>query len=214
MSNSSTRLFKLRPLEKADLECVAHWFQDVEDLAFFDRTSRVPLNVLQTEEIWGDAVCATRDCDKCWFIIESEAGQRQGMVGLEAISQVNRDAVIPVFIDKSIRRQGVAVRAIALLLDFGFKQLGLNRITSYYRADNHISRDLINQAGFRIEGTMRRAWYADGQFNDMVVVGVLQQEWMEHRKDLIRQLGRDTVVTFGSKTPSSWCWPPMSAGDK
>lgn len=211
MSNSTSRLFRLRPLEKADLETVARWFQDVHDLALFDRTSRVPLNLLQTEQIWEDALCTSRDCGKCWFIIESDSGESMGMIGLEAISQVNRDAVIPIFVDKSVRRHGVAVRSIALLLDFAFRQLGLNRITSYYRADNISSRDLIQQVGCQIEGTLRQAWFADGQFHDMVVVGMLQQDWTQRRQVLARELNLDTVVSFGSP---DWSWPPRPDCDE
>ncbi len=207
MSDTSPRLFKLRPLEKADLETVAHWFQDVHDLALFDRTSRVPLNLVQTEQIWEDAICTSRNCDKCWFMIESDSGETLGMTGLEGISNVNRDAVVPVFVDKSIRRHGVAVRTVALMLDFAFRQLGLNRITSYYRADNHSSRDLISQVGCEVEGTMRQAWFADGQFHDMVVVGMLQQDWIARRQVLAQELSPETVVSFGSP---DWSWPPQS----
>lgn len=213
MPDSTSRQFRLRPLEKADMDTVARWFQDVQDLAFFDRTSRVPLNLLQTEQIWEDAICTTRDCGKCWFVIESGDGTPVGMIGLEAMSNINRDAVVPIFIDKSVRRQGVAVRAIALLLDFAFRQLGLNRITSYYRADNHSSRDLIAQVGCKIEGTMRQAWFADGQFHDMVVVGMLQQDWAARRQVLARELGPETVVSFGSQSASGWCWPPQQGCD-
>ncbi len=210
MPNATPRLFRLRPLEKSDMETAARWFQDVHDLALFDRTSRVPLNLMQTEQMWEEALSSAPDCRKCWFIIESEGGDAVGMIGLEAISQVNRDAVIPIFIDKSVRRHGVAVRAIALLLDFAFRQLGLNRITSYYRADNHSSRDLISQVGCQIEGTMRQAWFADGQFHDMVVVGMLQQDWTTRRQVLAQELHSDTVVSFGS---ADWSWPPRADCD-
>ena len=207
MPDTLPRLFRLRPLEKADLETVAQWFQDVHDLALFDRTSRIPLNMMQTGQLWEDALSDAHHCEKCWFIIESDSGESVGMIGLEAISQVNRDAVIPVFIDKSVRRHGVAVRAIALLLDFAFQQLGLNRITSYYRADNHSSRDLISQVGCRIEGTLRQAWFADGQFHDMVVVGMLQRDWATQRQELAGKLSPDTKVSFGS---ADWSWPPLT----
>ncbi len=210
MPDASPRLFRLRPLEKADLQTIASWFQDVHDLALFDRTSRIPLNLQQTEQIWEDALCTSRDSGKAWFIIESEGGEALGMIGLEAISNINRDAVIPVFVDKSVRRHGVAVRAIALILDFAFQQLGLNRITSYYRLDNHSSRDLISRVGCQIEGTLRQAWFADGQFHDMVVVGMLQQDWAEQRKKLAQELSPDTVVSFGSP---DWSWPPRIGDD-
>lgn len=208
MTDTPIRRFRLRPMEKADLETVALWFQDVEDLALFDRTTRVPLNQLRTEEIWKDAVCETEDCGKCWFVVETEEAQPVGLAGLEAISQINRDAVLPLFVDKSVRRLGVGIRAASLTLDFAFRQLGLHRITSYYREDNQSTRDLVSQLGCQVEGSMRQAWFADGRYHDMVVVGILRQEWMERRKDLARELAPETTVAFGDQPSATWSWPP------
>ncbi|WP_051927540.1 GNAT family N-acetyltransferase [Ruegeria halocynthiae] len=199
-------------MEKADLEVVTPWFQDIEDLARFDRTSRVPLNLVQTEENWSDAFSASGSACKCWFVVESDSGQVLGLTGLEAISSINRDAVVAMFVDKSIRRLGVGIRATALMVDFAFRQLGLNRLTSYYRADNHNSRDLVAKLGCQIEGTMRQAWYSDGQFQDMVVVGVLRQDWMVRRLELAQELGRETKVIFGSSSCATWSWPPQIDG--
>jgi len=204
-------VFKLRPLEKADLEVVTPWFQDIEDLARFDRTSRIPLNLAQTEESWSDAFSAPGGC-KCWFVVETESGELLGLSGLEAISPINRDAVVAMFVEKSARRLGLAIRATALVIDFAFRQMGLNRLTSYYRADNHISRDLVARLGCKVEGTMRQAWFADGEFHDMVVVGVLKQDWIERRPLLAQELCPDTVVTFGSDISTHWSWPPQAEG--
>ena len=97
MTDKPNSVFKLRPMEKADLEVVTPWFQDIEDLARFDRTSRVPLNLVQTEENWSDAFSASGSACKCWFVVESDSGQVLGLTGLEAISSINRDAVVAMF---------------------------------------------------------------------------------------------------------------------
>ncbi|WP_420583721.1 GNAT family N-acetyltransferase [Ruegeria sp.] len=209
MPDKPNSVFRLRPLEKADFEVIAPWFQDIDDLARFERASRIPLNLTQTEENWSDAFGATPNSCKCWFVIEAESGQVLGLTGLEAISPINRDAVVAVFVEKSARRLGLAARATALILDFAFRQMGLNRLTSYYRADNHISRDLVARLGFKVEGTMRQAWFADCTFHDMVVVGVLKQDWQERRSELAKDLRQETVVTFGSDLSSNWSWPPL-----
>jgi len=210
LPDTQIRQFRLRPLEQADLETVTLWFQDVEDLALFDRTSRVPQNQLQTEEMWKDAVGGSLGCGKCWFLIETVDAQPVGLAGLDAISQINRDAVLPLFVDKSVRRLGVGIRAAALTLDFGFRQLGLHRITSYYREDNQSTRDLVGQLGCQVEGTMRQAWFADGRYRDMVVVGILGQEWSDRRKVLAQELSSETTVTFGDSL-DRWSWPPRGA---
>lgn len=212
MPDKPNSVFKLRPIEKADLEVVTPWFQDIEDLARFDRTSRIPFNLAQTEDVWGEVFNASGSNSKCWFVVESASGDVLGMVGLEAISPVNRDAVIAMFVEKSARRLGLAIRATALVADFAFRQLGLNRLTSYYRDDNHISRDLVTRLGCRVEGTMRQAWYADGEFHDMVVVGVLKEDWLAQRPILAKELSPETIVTFGSGKPPIWSWPPQAGG--
>ena len=210
MPDKPNSVFKLRPMEKADLEVVTPWFQDIEDLARFDRTCRIPFNLAQTEDVWGDVFNASGNNSKCWFVVESDSGQVLGMTGLEAISPINRDAVVAMFVDKSVRRSGLGIRTTALIVDFAFRQLGLNRLTSYYRADNHNSRDLVAKLGCQVEGTMRQAWYTDGRFHDMVVVGVLRQDWLARRNDLAKELGSETIVTFGSKASASWSWPPQT----
>ena len=146
--------------------------------------------------------------DKCWFAITSEPTGVAGIVGLERISPVNRDAVIALYVDHAIRRQGVGIRASALILDFAFRQLGLNRVTSYYRNDNASSRDLVSQAGFEVEGTMRQAWFSDGRFHDMIVVGILAKDWKMRRDALAEELGETTVIAFGDGRSVGSKWPP------
>ncbi|MES0824879.1 GNAT family N-acetyltransferase [Ruegeria sp. SCP11] len=209
MPDKSNSAFKLRPLEKADLEVITPWFQDIEDLARFDRTLRVPFNLAQTEEAWSGALNPSGSDNRCWFVVESGDGQVLGVVGLEAISPINRDAIIAMFVEKSARRLGLAIRATALIADLAFRQLGLNRLTSYYRQDNHISRDLVERLGCQIEGTMREAWYADGAFHDMIVVGLLKQDWAKRRQNLAKELSPETIVTFGSGGCPIWSWPPQ-----
>lgn len=209
MSEKPLTTFSLRPLEKADLDIITTWFQNVGDLALFDRTARIPLNSDQTEGSWKGVFTSGATHDKCWFVIESDTGDPVGLAGLEGISNVNRDAVVAIFVAKAARRLGVGIRATALLADFGFRQLGLNRLTSYYRADNNSSRDLVAKVGCQVEGTMRQAWFADGQYHDMVVVGVLQSDWLKHRKLLAQQLTGGAVVSFGTGGNGSLSWPPQ-----
>lgn len=210
MPDNTQKSYSLRPLEKADLVCVARWFQDVGDLAVFDRGARVPYDLPTCERLWNMSGNTDDAGEKCWFAITSEAVEVIGIVGLERISHVNRDAVIALYVDPSNRRTGIGIRASTLMLDFAFRQLGLNRVTSFYRADNTGSRDLTARAGFTIEGTMRKAWFADGIFHDMVVVGILADEWTGIRAVLADDLDSDTVIAFGDTTTSRYTWPPSA----
>ena len=74
--------------------------------------------------------------------------------------------------------------------------------------DNASSRDLVSQAGFEVEGTMRQAWFSDGRFHDMIVVGILAEDWKMRRDALAEELGETTVIAFGDGRSVGSKWPP------
>jgi len=203
--------FQLRPLETEDLATTAVWLQNIADLACFDRLTRTPLSASGIEQAWDPLGNAGANAGKCWFALTGEDGELCGITGLENISAVNRDAVIAMFIEKSRRGRGIGICAMALLLDFAFRQIGLNRVTSYYRADNTRSEQLTARAGFTTEGKMRAAWFAEGRFFDMVTVGLLQKEWNASRKALAQELGASPCVSFRGAESDGWVWPPGPA---
>lgn len=208
MPERQSAAFRLRPLETGDLSHMAGWFQNVADLARFDRSVRAPFNTTELERSWGPAMDAEKDACKCWFAITTEKGELCGITGLESISPVNRDAVIALFIEENRRRQGIGIRSMALLLDFAFLQIGLNRVTSYYRADNTRSQQMTARAGFKTEGRMREAWFAEGRYFDMITVGLLRRDWTASREGLAQELGVGCSASFRGAGVSGWSWPP------
>ncbi len=208
MTKTEPEKFFVRPVEKADAPVISRWFEDLEDLALFDRCNRIPLSLEATEDAWADAFGNDGKAGKYWFAIEDTAQMPVGIIGLENVSLVNGDAVLPVCIARSARNKGVGIRSTALVMDIAFRQLRLNRLTSYYRADNDVSRYLIDVAGFREEGCMRQAWFTNGHHVDMMVVGILRNEWMERRRKLASELDSKTIVTFGRDSSPMWSWPP------
>ncbi|MEW2912625.1 GNAT family protein [Leisingera sp. JC11] len=208
MPESQSAVFRLRPLEPGDFTQMAGWFENVADLARFDRSARAPFNATRVQATWEPAADAAINPTKCWFAINAESGELCGVSGLESISAVNRDAVIALFIDEHWRRQGIGIRSMALVLDFAFRQIGLNRVTSFYRADNTRSQQMTSRAGFTTEGRMREAWFAEGRYYDMVSVGLLRREWETRRKTLAGDLDAACSASFRGAAVSGWAWPP------
>ncbi|MBY6058700.1 GNAT family N-acetyltransferase [Leisingera daeponensis] len=208
MSERQPGAFQLRPLETDDFAAMAGWFQNVTDLARFDRSARVPFSTAGMEDTWGQAADPKRKSSRCWFAITTGTEELCGVSGLESITAVNRDAVIALFIDENSRRQGIGIRATALVLDFAFRQIGLNRVTSYYREDNLCSQRMTARAGFETEGRMREAWFAEGRYFDMITVGLLRRDWEARRKALARELDASCTARFRGAVVSGWAWPP------
>lgn len=214
MARSTRKTYIIRPLEMSDIPTMSQWFTDLDELSLFDRSMRIPLSLEASEKSWSDSIGNSASKGKYWFAIVCNEDKLTGIVGLEDVSLVNGDAIIPMYIEKTARNRGLGIRSLAMVLDLAFRQLGLNRLTSYYRVDNGISRSLIERLGFREEGCMRQAWFAGGRYLDMIVIGILRQEWLERRQALAEELDCNTVVTFGRHSSGRWSWPPADVGSE
>jgi RimJ/RimL family protein N-acetyltransferase len=73
--------------------------------------------------------------------------------------------------------EGFATEAAALLVDFGFHELGLHRIFAYHHPDNLASRRVLEKLGMQQEGRLRENLLAHGAWRDSLVWGILDHEW-------------------------------------
>ena len=202
--------YRLRPMCLDDIPTVTAWMEDIEDLAMFDRRLVVPLDSASMELEWRDSIVAREPRSSYWFMIQDEDMLAVGLAGLTDINFVHGAALMPMFIAQSARKRGIAVRTRAVLLDFAFEQLRLVRMTSLHRADNEASRRLSEACGFQEEGRIRNGWNAGGRYVDQMICGILADEWRAHRRQLSGRLGRDAVVSLGSRELCQWSWPPAT----
>jgi ribosomal-protein-alanine N-acetyltransferase len=76
--------------------------------------------------------------------------------------------------------QGVATEAARLLVDFGFRSLGLHRIFAYHHPDNVASGRVLAKLGMHHEGRLRENMRSHGGWRDSMVWAILEQEWPAH----------------------------------
>jgi RimJ/RimL family protein N-acetyltransferase len=73
--------------------------------------------------------------------------------------------------------RGIATESAALLLDFGFRDLGLHRIFAYHHPDNLASQRVLGKLGMQREGRLRENLLAHGTWRDSIVWAILDREW-------------------------------------
>jgi ribosomal-protein-alanine N-acetyltransferase len=73
--------------------------------------------------------------------------------------------------------RGYATEASALLIDHGFDQHRLHRISAGVLGPNDASHALMERLGFTREGVIRETDFVDGAFVDTVKYGLLRREW-------------------------------------
>jgi RimJ/RimL family protein N-acetyltransferase len=197
----------MRPIEVSDADIVADWYQQIEDVSIFDRQLPLPINHSEVIALV-KSLAADQEKEKCrWFIAETIEGEAVGMAGLEAINLLHGNAIMPVFIAQPWRRSGVGIRMACMVIDLAFKQLRLHRVASLYRADNAASNALLSCLGFKQEGISRQSWFGQGQYFDLLNVGVLVDEWEQVRLNLRAELSPAVTVELGPRPSTIWSWP-------
>jgi RimJ/RimL family protein N-acetyltransferase len=103
-------------------------------------------------------------------------GDLVGAVGLELDPQ-NRQAELGYWIGKPYWGRGLATEAARAVLRHGFEELSLNRIHAHHFAHNASSGRVLEKIGMVREGCRREHVRKWGRFVDVVLYGVLADEY-------------------------------------
>jgi len=177
-----------RPLNQDDTRQIATWFADFDDVALFDHDLPVAVGTTYLEESWKSVLEFREPPVSIWYIVETSKGDAIGLCGLQKINYIHGDAVIPLFVNKEFRGKGLSSAMMLTLLDLAFDTLRLNRVSTKYREDNKATNAIVKKHGFMEEGRIREGWFADGQYRDTILVGLLKSEWAKIRPEVAERL--------------------------
>jgi RimJ/RimL family protein N-acetyltransferase len=168
----------LRPVRRSDISYFLRWFNDPEVIQYLNMY--LPMTEM-AEEKYIEELGTTRAKTDAHFVIEVIEGDETkpiGSIGLHNINNKDHHATFGIAIgEKDYWSQGYGTEATRLLIDYGFEQLNLHRISSSAFAFNERSIRLHKRAGFREEGRQRKSFFKNGKFHDHVIFGILREEW-------------------------------------
>src|SRR5690606_20150728 len=141
----------LRPLEKEDLKYRVEWVNDenIRESLMFDW----PLSMANTEKWFQNQLFD--DTKRNFSIIDNKTENVIGMTGLIDISLKHRRAQFYMTIgNKDYWGKRLPDENIPLVLEYGFKELGLNKIYLYTINVNEKARHVYKRNGFKPEGIL------------------------------------------------------------
>ena len=95
-----------------------------------------------------------------------------GLIGLLSIDKINRKAEYYVCLGyNQYKGKGIAKKASLLLIDFAFKELGLNKIYLYTEEENISAQKLFEKIGFEKEGLLKQDLIYQGRIVNRCVYG-------------------------------------------
>lgn len=164
---------RLRAVEPADLPDYHRWLNEPQVIRYLKLYA--PLS-MPDEEAWYAAVRA--DPNQKVFAIEVESGQHIGNVGLMHINWKDGSAELGIVIgDQSQWGKGYGQDAIRTLLGFAFGEMNLHRIYLRVVAEHTPAIGVYRKCGFVEEGRLREDIYAEGRYQDMLIMSVLKHEF-------------------------------------
>ncbi len=164
----------LRALEPNDALAVYQWGLDSETVRLADRVS-FPRSLGAIQQRLQSVPPPFSDDHELG--IEAE-GRLVGLIQLFRTERRDRTAWLGVLIgDRLERGKGYGTEAIRLLMRFAFRELNYQKVNLNVFSFNPRAIAIYEKMGFIHEGRIRRTLYADGQYHDQVLMGMIAEEF-------------------------------------
>ena len=159
----------LRVVEKEDLALVTEWTASPDFLGEY-------VAVWQKSRMDWEKRYENLKPEEKWFLIEKKDGTKVGFIQHFPMScyQELGYALVP-----SERGKGYCCEAVMLIVDYLFLSKDLVRIQAVTDARNVGSQKVLEKAGFKKEGTMRKEEFVRGEWRDRSLYSILREEWKE-----------------------------------
>ncbi len=170
----------LAPLTAEHPGDLFEWIND-RDLVLFNAAYK-PVHAARHRE-WFEAIQRREDAVIFGIRKLDDSGGLIGTCQLHGIHPVHRSAELQIrigVVEEQGRGQGS--EATRLLLDFAFRDLNLRRVFLHVFSSNARAVKVYERAGFRLEGRLREAVHVDGEYLDVLVMGILRAEYEESRR--------------------------------
>lgn len=161
----------LRTIEKEDLSFLQ---KSVNDPAVWRAIGAPePVNSKQEEDFFDEVVCDDETIDLL-IAVDSDP---VGITSFWPSDGTVPKAELGYWVAPDYHRQGYGSEAAELMIAYGFEQLGFHRIEARVFEYNVASQNLLEGLGFVQDGAHRDAAFVDGEYQDTLWYGLLEDEW-------------------------------------
>ena len=170
----------LRPIEPDDAAWLHTWANDPETRGLTGETR--PSTYAATLEFYQKVQA---DENRVWLaVVGRDTNQVIGETGLLRMFPAWRTTDWSLIIgDKAARGKGYGTEAAQLMLNYAFGHLNFHRVAIGVVGFNTQALRFYERLGFQREGIQRDGYYYDHQYHDFVMMSLLENEFLEKRKE-------------------------------
>lgn len=171
----------LRARQETDVPVLhAEFYEDVSAQARANPRPWVPIAAGSGHSPF--AVQEPSDALAPFSVVDLESGALAGVASLWGVDSHNRSAHLGLSLLPAFRGRGLGIDVVRVLCEYGFAVRGMQRLQVDTLSDNAPMIATATRAGFTPEGTLRRATWVYGSFADLVILGLLSEEWASSRR--------------------------------
>jgi RimJ/RimL family protein N-acetyltransferase len=165
----------LGTLEKED--CKKLWIEFEYD--FENKTEQLSIGQsIEKSDEWFEDIKKNQGNSHVRLGIFMNDGKIIGDIALQDIDYKNRSCSIGMGLSKKeYRNNGYGKEAVKMILEYGFNNIGLERITASTLEMNISAQKSLEKIGFKLEGKDRKAVYFGGKRYDKYRYGLLAEEY-------------------------------------
>jgi len=162
----------LRVMEKEDLPLFAEWANKPE--VFGEYNPLHQMSRIEAEKMFESPL------ELKPFIIEKKDGSKIGFVShFHVLHVAGKLLEIGYSLVPSERGKGYCTEAVRIMIDYLFLSRDTMRIQACTDTRNLASQKVLEKAGFKKEGTMRKYLFIRGELRDAFLYSILREEWKE-----------------------------------
>lgn len=161
----------MRIVEKEDLPLLADWSNNPEYLGEYIWLPQ------QSRTEWAKRYDNLTP-DTKWFFIQKKDGTKIGTMFHWPIGNLMEIGYVLV---PSERGKRYCTEAVNIVLDYLFLSKDIVRIQAHTDVRNMASQKVLQNVGFKKEGTIRKSVFARGEWRDRYLYSILREEWKEPR---------------------------------
>jgi ribosomal-protein-alanine N-acetyltransferase len=112
-----------------------------------------------------------------WAISQKNSGKMIGACGFEKWNRFHKRLEIAYDINPEYWRQHVATRSISAIIDYGFKEMKVERVEAFLEPSNIPSAGLLHKLGFIKEASLRKYRFFKGKHIDVDLYSIVKDDW-------------------------------------
>jgi UDP-4-amino-4,6-dideoxy-N-acetyl-beta-L-altrosamine N-acetyltransferase len=182
-------MFALRDLRVEDKEMIRGWRNHAETAKYMYTDHEISV---EEHEKWFQKTLKDPSCR--YWILQSD-GQDVGVLGIVQIDKQNQRCYWAFYLNPEVRGKGIGSFAEISVLRYVFDELKLNKLCGEVLAFNEPVLAMHKRFGFVQEGVLRRHIYKQGQWHDVVSIGILREEWQAIRPEIESWLTSKGVIS-------------------